>query len=324
MGVIGPTLGVALSHHENRYLIPAVPLLAAIAAGGLAPPARAAHTRRRTLLALAVCALFLGNVSAVGATLARDRAAIAGHWLVARAAERFADNALALDQYAAMTAIDPKLSEPEARRAAIAAARGDTTAALAAADRALALDPDDVRARASAIMLLRDSGQADKARPLARAVAVAPVVLAAAWAHPSTNPPAALTLDGTDTGFARGFYGPEPGEGGRVFRWIPDTAQLRLATPPQGTAATLVLVLASPRPPGDPPPIVQISANGHPLGSVTVRRELGWNTIRLPLPRDLNPDTPLTIALQTTTTRRADDRRAFGIAVATVALEAAP
>ncbi len=60
--------------------------------------------------------------------------------------------------------------------------------------------------------------------------------------------------------------------------------QIRLAPPAAGRTATLILVLASPRPPEAAPVEVRVRANDRSLGVVTVRRERGWNEIRLPLP----------------------------------------
>jgi hypothetical protein len=67
-----------------------------------------------------------------------------------------------------------------------------------------------------------------------------------------------------------------------------------------------------------------VSVNNRPLGVVTVRREQGWNEVRLPLPADLDPGQPLVIDLTATTIERPDDRREFGVAVASASIEAAP
>ncbi len=71
LGVIGPTLGVALSHHENRYLVPAVPPLTALAAGIVAARERTIRSRRRTVLIGVVTVLFLLNLWLIGGPLAR-------------------------------------------------------------------------------------------------------------------------------------------------------------------------------------------------------------------------------------------------------------
>lgn len=343
IAILGPTIGVALSHHENRYLIPSVALLIPLAAGLFAPrPPRLPETvipregligaTRRdfwehhggSVVAGALIVLFLLNAWEIGTPLARQRAMIAGHWLLAQVSERRDGRGVAQGQYDAMLAWDNRLSEPDERRAIQAHARGDDDAALVAAMRAVERDADNFRARALAVSILRDRGQLDDARRLARAKTIAPEALAWAWDHPTTAPPARLVLDGTDFGFAVGFYSPEQGEGDRPFRWMGGHAQLRLAAPPPGASATLILVLASPRAPDVPPVEVKVSVNGRTIGNATVRRELGWNEIRLPLPADLDLSHPLVIDLQTTTIQQESDLRSFGVAVSSVAVEAAP
>ncbi len=324
LGVIGPTLGVALSHHENRYLVPAVPPLVALAAGIVAARERTVRSRRRTVLIGVVTVLFLLNLWLIGGPLARERATIAVHWLVAQGAARVGATELANGQYDAMGAANPRLSGPDEGRAILAHQRGDDDATLAAARRAIALDQENFRARALAASLLRDRGQLDDARRTARFVTVAPQLLAWAWDHPTTPPTARVVLDGTDLGFTRGFYGAEEGEGERAFRWMAEDGQIRLAPPAAGRAATLVLVLASPRPPDVSPVEVRVQANNWTLGIVTVRREQGWNEIRLPLPADLDPAQPLILDLHTTAIERPDDRREFGVAVASATIELNP
>jgi hypothetical protein len=83
----------------------------------------------------------------------------------------------------------------------------------------------------------------------------------------------------------------------------------------------LALALASPRTPEAAPVVVSVLVNGRAIGTATVRRELGWNEIVLPLPADLNRASPLTVELRTTTVRLPGDRRTLGVAVASVALE---
>jgi 4-amino-4-deoxy-L-arabinose transferase-like glycosyltransferase len=343
IAVLGPTLGVALSHHENRYLIPSVALLIPLAAGVFAPrPPPLPETvipregvigansrdfwqsHGLSVVAGALVALFLLNAGQIGVPLARQRGMVAAHWLLAQVAERRDGRSIAQRQYDAMLAWDPRLSEPDERRALLDHARGDDDAAIADASRALDRDPDNFRARAFVAALLRDRGQLDDARRFARAKTIAPEALAWAWDHPTAPPPARVVLDGTDFGFARGFYSPEQGEGDRPFRWMSGHAQFRLAPPAPGTPAVLILVLASPRPPDAPPVDVRVAVNGRTIGHATVRRELGWNEIRLSLPSDLDPGQPLLIDLQTTTIQQPDDLRAFGVAVSSVGVEGAP
>jgi 4-amino-4-deoxy-L-arabinose transferase-like glycosyltransferase len=324
LGVIGPTIGVALSHHENRYLVPAVPPLIALAAGIVAARELTSRSRRRTFLIGTGILLFLLNLGLIGSPLAGERATIATHWLIAQGAARVGANDLAHGQYDAMGAVNPRLSGPDEGRAILAHRQGDDDTALAAARRALAIDQENFRARALAAALLRDRGQSDDARRVARFVTIAPQLLAWAWDHPTAPPAARVVLDGTDVGFTRGFYGAEEGEGGRAFRWMAEDGQIRLAAPPVGRAATLVLALASPRPPEVSPVEVGVRANDRHLGVVTVRREQGWNEIRLPLPADLDPTQPLVIDLHTTAIDRPDDRREFGVAVAAATIAIGP
>lgn len=324
LGVVGPTIGVALSHHENRYLVPAVPPLIALATGIVAARELTVRSRRRTLLIGAGILVFLLNLWLIGSPLVRERAAVATHWLIAQGAARVGATALALGEYNAMAAVNPRLSGPGEGRAMLAHQRGDEDAALAEARGVLELDPENFRARALAASLLRDRGQLDAARRTARFVTVAPQLLAWAWEHPTAPPAARVLLDGTDIGATRGFYSAEEGEGGRAFRWMAEDGQIRLAPPAAGRAATLILVLASPRPPDVAPVKVHIRVNDWSLGVVTVRREQGWNEIRLPLPADLDPARPLLLDFHTTAIERPDDRREFGVAVASATVEIDP
>ncbi len=300
-----------------------MPPLIALAAGIVAARERTVRSRRRTVLIGVVTVLFLLNLWLIGGPLARERATIAVHWLVAQGAARVGATELANGQYDAMGAANPRLSGPDGR-AILAHQRGDDDATLTAARRASALDQENFRARALAASLLRDRGQLDDARRTARFVTVAPQLLAWAWDHPTTPPTARVVLDGTDLGFTRGFYGAEEGEGGRAFRWMAEDGQIRLAPPAAGRAATLVLVLANPRPPDVSPVEVRVQANYWTLGVVTVRREQGWNEIRLFLPADLDPAQPLILDLHTTAIERPDDRREFGVAVASATIDLNP
>lgn len=318
IAVLGPTIGVGLSHPENRYMLPSLPLFMALAAGMVATSDVVARSRRRDLAAGAVVALFLVNCWLIAAPEGRQRLAIAGHWVLARGAERLGAAETALDHYAAMRAWDGRLSEPDERAAALALARGDADAALDLALRTVARDGDNFRARALAAGLLRDRGQPDEVRRLFGATTpTTPEALAAAWARAGAiAPPAMLALDGADAGFARGFYGAERGEGGRGFRWMGDRAEVRVAAAPGAT--TLALALASPRAPGEPPVAVAVRINGRAVGTVAVRRELGWNEVTLPLPADLAGTAVLTVELRAATAHLPNDRRALGVAVAAV------
>jgi 4-amino-4-deoxy-L-arabinose transferase-like glycosyltransferase len=320
IGVAGPTIGVALSHHENRYLIPTIPPLIALASGIVAPAAALVWSRRRAALTTATLALLLLNAVLISGGLVRERGLLAGRWLLAAAATRFGDTALAGEQYDAIARANPRLSAADEGRARLAYQGGDRPAALVAARRALERDPENFRARALAAMLLRDDGQLDEARRVARYASVAPEVLSWGWDNPTAPPPVSLALDGTDIGHAQGFYGAEQGEGGRFFRWMAERGQMRLAAP--AGPSTLVLVLASPRPPEEEPVAVEVTVNGQALDVVTVRRERGWNEIRLALPDDRDQAAPLVIELRADTITRPDDRRRFGVAVAAATIEA--
>jgi 4-amino-4-deoxy-L-arabinose transferase-like glycosyltransferase len=319
IGVAGPTIGVALSHHENRYLIPAIPPIIALASGIVAPAAALVWSRRRAIFTAIALALLLLNAVLISGGLVRERGLLAGRWVLATAATRLGNTALASRQYDALASANPRLSVADEGRALLAYQAGDRPTALATARRALERDPENFRARALAAMLLRDDGQIDETRRVARYASVAPEVLSWGWDNPTTLPPATIALDGTDIGHARGFYGAEPGEGGRYFRWMADRGQVRLAAP--SGPATLILVLASPRQPDDPPVMVEVTVNGRALETVPVRRELGWNEIRLALPDDRDRAEPLVIELRAETITRPDDRRRFGVAVAAVTVE---
>ena len=321
IAILGPTIGVGLSHPENRYMLPALPLFMALAAGLLVSREVAVASRSRNLLAGGVVVLFLVNCWLIAAPEGRQRLAIAGHWLLARGSERLGATDAAIGHYDAMLAWDGRLSEPGERKAALALAGGDADSALALALDAVDRDRDNFRARALAARILRERGQFDALpRLFGATIPSTPDALALAWDQVAAAPPASpLALDGADIGFVRGFYGSERGEGGRSFRWMAARAEVRLAPLPD--TSRLLLTLASPREPDDSPVVVSVLVNGRALGTATVRRELGWNEIALPLPADLAQSSPLTVELRASTVRLPGDRRALGVAVATVALE---
>ncbi len=320
IAILGPSIGVGLSHPENRYMLPSLPIFIALAAGALTTRATAAHARWRSLVSLAAVSLFLVNCWLIGAAEGHQRLAIAGHWLSARGAERLGATDAAIRHYDAMQAWNVRLSEPDERKAALDRARGDDTTALALALRAVARDGTNFRARVIAAQIWQARNQPDEVRRLVgNTGATMPDALAWAWDH--TAPPPGLTLvtlDGTDIGVARGFYNAEQGAG-RRFRWSSADSAVRL-TPPVG-ARTLTLTLASPRAPTDPPVEVAIRVNGRKIGLATVRRELGWNTITVPLPGEFADGRPLTVDLHAPVTRAPGDRRVLGVAVSQITVE---
>ncbi|MGN6756503.1 MAG: glycosyltransferase family 39 protein, partial [Thermomicrobiales bacterium] len=318
LAVVAPSIGVALSHFENRYLLPSLPVIIALAAGVVARPLAVVWSRWRLAGAL-ICASGLLVVfwQVSGAELTR-RATVAADAGVAQVAEWTGHSDAAAARWRAALRAMPDLSEPHLRLAQLAAVRGDRDRALAEINTALDRDPDNYRARAIGVRLLRDSGEQDAARKLAAGGwAAAPDGLDWAWDYFHDAPTTSLALDGADSGFVRGFYGPERGDGGRTFRWMGEQGELRLASP-DGGAHTLALTLASPRPPGQPLDVT-VSVNGRTIGQVTVRRELGWNDVHLPRPSDLTG--PLTVELRAPTTALPGDRRTFGVAVAAASVE---
>lgn len=175
-------------------------------------------------------------------------------------------------------------------------------------------------------LLLARGQEAEVRRLFARGGATVPDGLDWAWDRRADDPPppSRLALDGADSGLVRGFYGPERGDGGRPFRWMGGRGEVRLAAPPPGRPAVLSLTLAAPPPPDAPPVEVLVAVNGREVGRATVRRDRGWNDIRLALPADLDPARPLTVELRAPIVRLDPDRRALGVAVASVAVEPAP
>jgi 4-amino-4-deoxy-L-arabinose transferase-like glycosyltransferase len=319
LAVVAPSIGVALSHFENRYLLPSLPVIIALAAGIVAGPLAVTWSRRRLAGALiGVIGLLFVFQQVSGAELAR-RATVAADTAAAQSAEWTGHPGAAAARWQAALRAMPGLSEPHQRLAQLAVARGDRDGALTEITAALDRDPDNYRARALGIRLLRDAGEQDAARKLALGgSAGAPEGLAWAWDHFNDTPSPSLALDGTDIGFTRGFYGPERGDGGRTFRWMGTRGELRLTLPAGTGSHTLALTLASPRPAGQPLDVTVI-VNGRVIGHVTVRQELGWNDLRLPLPPNLAR--PLTIQLRAPATVLPGDRRVFGVAVAAVSVE---
>lgn len=134
-----------------------------------------------------------------------------------------------------------------------------------------------------------------------------------------------LTLGEFDWGYVRGFhiYEKEDSKAGSpYFRWTGgrgetgnQSASLRFPLAPGSRPASVSIRLNGYRPASLNPPVVEVFANGRPLGKVQTTRQ--WQTFTLPLPGDLNPGPEVIIDLLPSTTfvPGADSRRELGVMV---------
>lgn len=275
-------------HVELRYRLPLYPALLPYAALALAPGSwqRAGGRARAWGAALVPAALF-------GLTLAHaNYAALAlqlgqKHWQLWRAEAALARGAPADAAAAAEAAL---AADPDSALAHVAAARaatlaGDADRALSRLDAAIAALPAHPYAHLLRGDLLRAAGEPEAAR-----AELGPYEQAAlqdlqrwSWERFVTPPPQRLDLgDGLDLGFVAGFHAVGPAEEG--FRWTKGEASLRLTSPSPG--AELVLCLASGRPDGSVAPL-EVLVNGQAAG----RLEVGpaWAEHRLALPAGTEP-----------------------------------
>lgn len=152
-------------------------------------------------------------------------------------------------------------------------------------------------------------------RGMAVSVLFALVVLAIAYQFPLSAP---WTHPRTVLG---GFYELEGVRSSQPYRWTGHDAALWF--PALGTQALqLRLTWNSPRPAGTALPSVTVSANGRPLQTLTVTRQV--QTTALDIPADvLWPAGDLSVTIQSETFSVASDLRALGVAVYDARIEPA-
>ncbi|HEY7907638.1 MAG TPA: glycosyltransferase family 39 protein [Thermomicrobiales bacterium] len=322
IAIVAPTIGAMLGHNEQRYLLPSVPILIALASGAIASRSWRTLPRRRWAPAGASLLLFVALVIWVRGPIVWREGRGALFYGIGRVAEKAQAPGQARQWYLRSLETDHTLSEPHLRLAIMASAGGDGDGALTEALTALERDADNFRARDVAAQLYLAQGHVDQARNLFdKQGPTAPDGLEWAWDHRTRGLPSGLSLDGSDLGFVQGFYGTERGNN-RDFRWAGDDAFIRLRADGGSEPREIALVLTSARAPTAPPLPVAVFVNGQPAGIIQVHQELGWNEITVPLPAQIDQTKPLTIELRAPAARNTEsnDQRALSVAVASVAV----
>lgn len=143
------------------------------------------------------------------------------------------------------------------------------------------------------------------------------------WEWHTTPPPRALDIgNGLDLGMIRGFHATDTSAS---WRWTTDEAWIRLAPPHDPT--TLVLVLASGRGEGIPPPRITIAIDHQVFLKKYPLVDSRWRTIRIPLRARGTSTAPLLIRIQSDVFRPraydkySNDGRLLGIMIDRVFLE---
>jgi len=217
-------------------------------------------------------------------------------------------------------ALDPESALAQVALARAALAQGDRAGALAALDQAIAA----LRAHPYAHLLrgaiLRDQGDLSGAQAEFAGYEQASLEDLQDWSWqvfaPFAVPPSAVDIGGgLDLGYLRGFWPAEPGGG----RWSQRDAEIALGTPP-GRDARLELKLNSGRPAGASAPRVRIYVGGHEIGQLVA--EPGWHSYSFAVPAEFIPETRrIVVAVRSATFRPRDfdraspDNRALGVLV---------
>lgn len=167
--------------------------------------------------------------------------------------------------------------------------KGDTTSALAllrpneSEDR---YEPPIIRGQAA-----RMAGDLKSARSFFNARVVQVNAIDAvdwAWYHLAPAPSDGIEIgSGLDVGYVRGFYGPEKEQGGKMYRWSADTAELRGLDGPE-----CAMVLSGWRPGGLPPASLRLQNSPAVSNQTLITQTLNlpnteaWTTETVPLSVD--------------------------------------
>jgi tetratricopeptide (TPR) repeat protein len=306
-----------LFHVELRYRLPLYPALIPYAALALAAQGKRqkAKGKKAWLLPFAFCLLplILTLLHAPYPLLAWRLGW--KHYHLGQAERALADGNTARAEQAAQAALalDPGSALGQVALARVELLRGMPERALLALEHAIEAIPDHPHAHLLRGDLLRGRGQPEQAaRELRRFEAASLQDLQAwSWERFGSPPPARLDLGGgLDLGFVRGFGLAEQGG----WRWTEARASLRLSPP--STGGTLLLRLASGRPPGVSAPALELLVHGRHATTLQVERE--WRTYSLPLAPG---SAPLEIELRAETftprdyDRASDNGRTLGVMV---------
>lgn len=326
-------LTALIFHVELRYRLPLFPVLLPYAAKTIVELRlwildwrQGAHItaignrkfKTHNLLALLACLLLLALTLAHRFYPALAWQLAAKHFHLARAERALAagDGPQAQAQALSALARDERSALARVALARVALLRGDTQAAQARLNEAIAALPDHPQPHLLLGDLLRAQDQPEAARAqLAYEGRSLQDLQAWAWERFATPAPAQLDVGGgLDLGFVRGMYAADDAG----WRWTQAEAALRLAAP----GDTLRLRLASGRPDDAPQPTLAVLANGVTLATLPLPN--AWQTYELPLPA--GHPSPLTISLRVDTFRPRDydpasgDDRALGVMVDSAAV----
>jgi hypothetical protein len=163
--------------------------------------------------------------------------------------------------------------------------------------------------------VIRTPGRSNQVLWLLAAALFAAVALAIGYARAS---PPALDVGGRDARFVAGFHAPETFLGPPV-RWTAGDATIALPRPPAGAAASIVLRLFNGRPPQYPPPVVELSADGRPLGSFAVSGGAA-RVVRVLVPPTGQFDWAIRLGIHSDTIVPPNDPRPLGVRVSQSAL----
>jgi hypothetical protein len=119
---------------------------------------------------------------------------------------------------------------------------------------------------------------------------------------------------------AHGFHAVER-FGGDAARWTSGEATVALPRPPDATASILSLRLLNSRPPGQPTPLLTLSADGRPLGAFEVSRPLaGMRVYRVLIPAGARLDWAVRFGLRVAPITLPGDARPLGVVAARATL----
>ena len=145
---------------------------------------------------------------------------------------------------------------------------------------------------------------------VASVLAVTLLALAFQWCWP-----AALDLGGLDRRFINGFNAIEDFNGLSV-RWTTGDATIALPRPSDNAPSLLTLRTLNSRPPGQPGPLLHLSADDRLIGDFVVAQDLaGARVNRVLLPGTTSLDWRTVIRLQSDTFTPAGDQRLLGVVV---------
>jgi 4-amino-4-deoxy-L-arabinose transferase-like glycosyltransferase len=219
----------ATTHYSQRFLVPLFPVFAALAGAALSGwrgqwrGLIGSWAGRAVVAATLLFWIFSWPYNAPA--IAQLRAD--WHWTRGAACQDAAD--LAQLRAAAATPRPVWRLTTALGRCEVAQGQGEAGIATLwqAVDQAAAMEQPAADAQAALVAAYRDHGDADAARDAQR-IAASGQLATLEWAWRDLPPPAdSIDAGGLDSGYLRGFYGPEVAPDGRTYRWMGGAGQLR-------------------------------------------------------------------------------------------------